>query len=120
MSIDTSTIYLMVDSMPTMPDGQSINDGFNRLFSKDFRYPNSMTCLIYRLKFEFVISYDGSIIAKKVIIRGYDDCEKDVEILKNAGLEFLDRFPKCKPGKYKGNFAKVKFTFPYLLNLQEQ
>ena len=119
LDFDTSQVYVYVDSMPTMNDGLTIQDKLLQLFIKDFNYPDSLNCLISNLIFEFVVSYNGALTDKKITFRPYEEsCNDDIEKLRKAGLNFLDRFPLCKPGKLNGKNVKVKFIVPVIICLQ--
>jgi hypothetical protein len=109
IKIDTSQVYLFVDSLPKMPDGSDIGIGF-RDFLHNFQLPDSLHCdYINRINFELVVSYDGSIKNKKVwFSHNLDECKEDYEKIIKEGLKFLDSFPKCKPGIKNGKYVKVK------------
>lgn len=119
MSIDTSKVYLFADTMPTLPNGKGIPEGFLEFFINEFRYPDSLVCIVDKMRFEFTVSYDGTLTDKNVIISDNKDCEKEIAILKKIGSDLLDIFPKCTPGVKQGKFVKVKFSIPIAIELKE-
>jgi hypothetical protein len=102
-----------------MNDGLDIKENFLKLFMDEFNYPDSLNCLITHIRFEFVVAYTGVLTDKKITFRPYEEsCNNDMDKLRRAGLDFLDRFPLCKPGKLNGKNVKVKFVIPVIIELQ--
>jgi len=120
IGIDTSQVYLVVDSMPQMRDGSDIVNGIREIFAKDLRYPELSECVIVStIIYEFTISYNGKVIDKSVSFRGnYSDCPEDYDKLRKSGLQLLDNLPVFKPGMHKGKYVKVKFKVPIHIHLQ--
>lgn len=118
--IDTSDVYIIVDTMPTMADGSDISTGVRLFIQKKFRYPDSLTCgLISTIYFEFTISYNGNVVNPNVFFPGnYPDCTNDYEKLRRMGLDVLNDLPTFKPGKHNGKYVNVKFMFPLRILLQ--
>jgi hypothetical protein len=118
-NIDTSQVYIFVDSLPMMPNGSNIYEGL-RGFLQKMPFPDSLHCdNINRINFEFVVSYDGSIIDKKVwFSHNLDECKDDYEKIIKEGLKLLDSIPKCKPGMYAGKYVNVKVFSVMHIHLQ--
>jgi len=118
--IDTTETLIFVDTMPTMQNGECISKGFSTLFSDEFKYPDTIECkIISIIYFEFVIRFDGTISDKNVRFNSnIEECAKDYNLLKKAGLVLLDKFPKCIPGSHEGKLVNVRFRSPVHLMYQ--
>jgi len=118
-NIDSSQVYIFVDTLPKMPDGSDIVMGIRDIL-KNYQFPDSLDCEYYTLlKFELEIKYDGSIINKKVDVPdNRNECKADYEKIQTAGMRLLNSIPKCQPGMRNGKFVTVKLFFPMHIHLQ--
>jgi hypothetical protein len=117
---DSVEVFYIVDSMPTMPNGEEISIGLRRLIMEEFKYPDSLDCgLISTIIFEFTISSTGKIKDDSISFRSnYDDCLSDYDKLRKAGDDFYKNLPVFNPGKHKGKLVAVKFIYPLQIHLQ--
>ncbi len=117
--IDPSEFYYIVEEMPKLKSGGDLLQGFKSIIQENFTVSEPMVCPVPTLYFSLIVSYEGKITNKEVLIRNSSDrCAEDIKKLKEAGLEALNQLPECIPGKHKGKRANVKFTIPMHIHLQ--
>lgn len=102
MTIDTSMIFVVVESMPEFPDGA------NAMVSYIDSHKMAVDTLTSRKRpiLQFVVERDGSL--------------SNIEVIRSCGNEGLDRdavsvvanMPKWTPGKQRGIPVRVKYIIP--------
>ena len=111
--VDTSEVYFIVDEMPTFEDGTDFHEGIRRIVAQNFTYPElpEETEWISNVYFKFVISKDGKIVNREVIIRS--STNKGIySLFKQEFDRIIDLLPKIRPGKHNGNFVDVRLVIP--------
>ena len=106
-SISGSEYYILVDSMPVYPGGQSEMINF---FMTNFNYPSDIDACC-KVIVEFIVDINGEIRNLK-IARGLAD-EFD-----NETLRVMRMMPKWKPGKCNGQVVPVRIVIPWDIRLQ--
>lgn len=102
-SITKQTIYSNVDSMPEFPGGI---DSLNLFINNNLRWPEDNGAEYSgRVYISFIVETDGTLTNKK-ILRGID---KPVD---DEALKLIEKMPKWKTGKCKGNPVSVRYIIP--------
>lgn len=103
-------VYDEVDDMPQFPGGLS---GLSEYLSSNIKYPvvAAENEVQGKVNVEFVVEPDGSISDVKVV--------KSVDkSLDKEAVRVVKSMPKWKPGKFKGEFVRVRYTAPVTFRLQ--
>ena len=106
-SISKKEFYLLVDSMPEYPGGQS---EMLKFFVTNFKYPAEIDACC-KVIVEFIVDTTGQMTDLKII----RNLQKDFD---NETLRVLSLMPKWKPGKLNGRAVNVKIIFPLNISLQ--
>lgn len=104
-----STVFMVVEEMPTFPGGQA---GLMQYLAKNVKYPVEAQekGIQGRVIVSFIINKDGSISDTKVV-RGVDPgLDKEAE-------RVISAMPNWIPGTQKGQPVNVKFTVPVSFRL---
>ena len=104
-------IFAIIEDKPTF-NGQDVEVAFRSWVSNNTVYPpvaqeNGITGRVY---VEFTIDRDGSLTDVKVV-RGVDP------LLDAEALRVIKMSPKWQPGMQRGRPVKVKYTFPFMFQL---
>jgi len=106
-SISGSEYYILVDSMPVYPGGQSEMINF---FMTNFNYPSEIdTCC--KVIVEFIVDTNGEVINLKIAHGLADEFD-------NETLRVMRMMPKWKPGKCNGKAVPVRIVIPWDMRLQ--
>lgn len=107
-SISKRIIYIHVDSIPEFPGGL---DSLKSFIKKNLMWPNTEDDFSGTVYISVIIETDGS-ISNKTVVRGID------KIIDDEALKVIEKLPKWKPGKCRGQLVPVKYTIPirFILN----
>jgi protein TonB len=106
-SISKKEFYVLVDSMPEYPGGQSEMLEF---FVTNFKYPAKIDACC-KVIVEFIVDTTGQITDLKVIRNLQEDIDNEM-------LRVMKLMPKWKAGKLNGKPVNVKIIIPWNISLQ--
>lgn len=104
-----SDIYIVVEEQPEFPDGLS---AMMKWLKEHISYPAVAQegRIQGRVIVNFVVEKDGS-ISNVQVVRGVDPS------LDKEAVRVVESMPNWKPGKHKGENARVRFTLPVSFRL---
>lgn len=102
-----STIFRVTEIMPAFPGGQQ---ALFKYITENFKCPGSTSESKGKIVCEFIVEQDGSL--------------SDIEVIRSSGNPLLDeeairvikQMPNWKPGEYKSQPVRVKYTMPVTHN----
>lgn len=106
-SISKKEFYLLVDSMPEYPGGQS---EMLKFFVTNFKYPAEIDACC-KVIVEFIVDTTGQMTDLRVI----RNLQKDFD---NETLRVMKLMPNWKAGKLNGKPVNVKIIIPWNISLQ--
>ena len=121
--VDETTIFTIVESMPTFPGCENAGDEqkkqecfsskIQQYLGNNIKYPpiakdNNMTGTVY---ISFVISTSGSVKDIKVLRGLGGGCEEEA-------MRVVQGLPKFTPGKQRGKPVQVQYTLPIKFTLK--
>jgi len=102
--VDVSQTYVMVEEMPEFPGGIL---ALRKWIKSNVKYPESARRkkITGRVYIGFVINREGQVEECKVLRCIDPDLDREA-------LRVVGKMPLWRPGKQKGQFVKVSYTFP--------
>ncbi len=111
-TIDSNTVYDIVEKMPEYPGG---DEKMLEYLSTNITYPKEAkeNGTQGRVYIQFIVEKDGNITHAKVLRGIGDGCDEE-------SLRVVKEMPKWTPGEQRGKFVRVKFNLPIIFKLKEQ
>lgn len=108
--VEDQSVFQVVETMPSFPGGEI---ELYKFLSKNVKYPPiaQEKKIRGRVICQFIVNKDGSIV-DVVVVQSVDPS------LDREAVRVIKAMPKWSPGKQRGKFVRVKYTFPLNFMLQ--